>query len=120
MLKLPCTGVATFGCVVMGLVVGVSSVLVMSITASFSTPVSDCDIGLNSALAAYRALAERMMARAQSSLVVHAILLHVLVHVCVLCTQERLTAYAGMLDWEPMDLDEEEEKEKTYEDLNKE
>ncbi|CAM9965493.1 unnamed protein product, partial [Ectocarpus sp. 6 AP-2014] len=34
--------------------------------------------------------------------------------------RERLTAYAGMLDWEPMDLDEEEEKEKTYEDLNKE
>ncbi|CAN0459596.1 unnamed protein product, partial [Ectocarpus sp. 12 AP-2014] len=34
--------------------------------------------------------------------------------------RERLTAYAGMLDWEPMDLDEEEEKEKTYEDLNQE
>ena len=34
--------------------------------------------------------------------------------------QERLTAYAGMLDWEPLDLDEEEPKEKTLDDLNEE
>lgn len=35
-------------------------------------------------------------------------------------SQERLTAYAGMLDWEPMDLDEKKEKEKTLDDLNQE
>lgn len=34
--------------------------------------------------------------------------------------QERLTAYAGMLDWDPLDLDEEEPKEKTLDDLNEE
>lgn len=34
--------------------------------------------------------------------------------------QERLTAYAGMLDWEPIDLDEEEPKEKSLDDLNEE
>eukprot|EP00903_Cladosiphon_okamuranus_P013806 g12849.t1 len=34
--------------------------------------------------------------------------------------RERLTAYAGMLDWEPMDLDEKKEKEKTLDDLNQE
>ncbi|CAN0129244.1 unnamed protein product, partial [Scytosiphon promiscuus] len=34
--------------------------------------------------------------------------------------RDRLTAYAGMLDWEPLDLDEQEEKEKTFEDLNQE
>eukprot|EP00752_Nemacystus_decipiens_P001587 g1548.t1 len=34
--------------------------------------------------------------------------------------RERLMAYAGMLDWEPMDLDEKKEKEKTLDDLNQE
>lgn len=34
--------------------------------------------------------------------------------------QERLAAYAGMLDWEPLDLNKEEEKEKTYDDLSQE
>ncbi|CAM9294060.1 unnamed protein product [Pylaiella littoralis] len=34
--------------------------------------------------------------------------------------RERLAAYAGMLDWEPLDLNKEEEKEKTYDDLNQE
>lgn len=29
-------------------------------------------------------------------------------------------AYAGLLDWQPLDLDEEEPKEKTYEALNEE
>ena len=44
-----------------------------------------------------------------------------LVHYCVcIYIQERLRAYAGMLEWNPVDPNEEEPKEKTYETLSEE